>query len=221
MAIILVVEDDTDLAQGLNELLTHAGHTPLMAQCAQQAETLCFEHRPQLILMDIMLPDADGLTLCRNLRAKGVDVPILYLTAIDDEYRVVAALDAGGDDYITKPFRSMELLSRIHAHLRRSTPAVFDDGNLRVDFSAGTAKVGGETVVLTPTEYQILSCFLHTYPRTLTRTQLFDHIWDKDGNFVDDNTLSVHVSRLRNKIGGNYIRTVRGIGYRFVRKEEE
>ena len=145
----------------------------------------------------------------------GRTVPILFLTACDDEIQIVCGLDAGADDYVTKPFRLLELLSRVRALLRRSARAVYSSGNVSIDLKTMTAYKDGTALSLTPTEFMILSTLVQNSGVIVTRTVLLEKIWDCDGSFVDDNTLSVHVSRLREKLGANQISTVRGIGYRW------
>ena len=165
-----------------------------------------------------MLPDGSGLELCEQWRRNGNDTPILFLTARDDEIQIVRGLDAGGDDYVTKPFRLLELLSRIRALLRRNHPTFYRCGELQVDLQKMNAYYKGEPLYLTPTEFQLLAALLRNAGKVLTRKILLQTIWDDGGSFIDDNTLSVHISRLREKIGGSYIRTVRGIGYRWEEK---
>lgn len=170
-----------------------------------------------VIVLDIGLPDGSGLALCTRLRAENNPVPILFLTAFDDEIQIVSGLDAGADDYVTKPFRLRELLSRVRALLRRTVqPTVMEYGGIRVDLQNRSVSKDGESVFLTPTEFQILSVLCRNAGVTVTRDVLLRNIWDDAGNFIDDNTLSVHVSRLREKIGAHYIGTVRGVGYRFL-----
>ena len=141
---------------------------------------------------------------------------MLFLTACDEEFQIVRGLDAGADDYVTKPFRLLELLSRIRALLRRKTAiTTYQFGDILVDISNMTVKKDGETLFLTPTEFQILSAFIQNNGVIVTRASLLQRIWDSDGNFIDDNTLSVHISRLRDKIGAEHIATVRGTGYRW------
>lgn len=146
----------------------------------------------------------------------GKDTPILFLTVKDEEIQIVRALDAGGDDYVTKPFRLLELLSRIRALLRRNQPVVYEKDGLRIDLQKMSVFYKNEQLFLTPTEFQLLSILIRNPGRVVTRTFLLQTIWDDQGLFIDDNTLSVHISRLREKIGGTYIRTVRGIGYQWV-----
>ena len=142
-------------------------------------------------------------------------MPILCLTACDEESDIVAGLDAGADDYVTKPFRTRELLARVRALLRRREQHTVQDGDLFVDFDAMLVRRGGKTVYVTPTEFQILRCLAQNSGVIVTRETLLRRIWDDGGNFIDDNTLSVHVSRLREKIGHAHIQTVRGVGYRW------
>ena len=145
-----------------------------------------------------------------------VVIGVLFLTACDEEFQIVRGLDAGADDYVTKPFRLLELLSRIRALLRRKTATTtYQFGDIIVDISNMTVKKDGETLFLTPTEFQILSALIQNNGVIVTRTSLLQRIWDSDGNFIDDNTLSVHISRLRDKIGANHIATIRGTGYRW------
>ena len=213
---ILIVEDDIYLREGLEELLTKEGYEPVCTKNCAEAKALFIEDTFDLIILDVMLPDGNGLDLCSFLRSKGADVPILFLTACDEEFQIVRGLDAGADDYVTKPFRLLELLSRIRALLRRKTATTtYQFGNILVDISNMTVKKDGEALFLTPTEFQILSALIQNNGVIVTRVMLLQRIWDSDGNFIDDNTLSVHISRLRDKIGANHIATIRGTGYRW------
>lgn len=213
---ILLVEDDLYLREGLHELLTKENYNPICA--ANLAEALQFfdSDRFDLVILDVLLPDGNGLDLCTHIRNAGSDVPILFLTACDEEFQIVRGLDAGADDYVTKPFRLLELLSRIRALLRRKTAKnAFQCGDITLDTVNMTVRKGDEILYLTPTEYQILSLLMYNGGTIVTRTALLQRIWDSDGNFIDDNTLSVHISRLRDKIGAAHITTVRGTGYRW------
>ena len=213
---ILIVEDDVYLREGLEELLTKESYKPISAKNCAEAKALFKEDTFDLIILDVMLPDGSGLDLCSFIRSTSVDVPILFLTACDEEFQIVRGLDAGADDYVTKPFRLLELLSRIRALLRRkTTTTTYQFGDIIVDISNMTVKKDGETLFLTPTEFQILSALIQNNGVIVTRTSLLQRIWDSDGNFIDDNTLSVHISRLRDKIGANHIATIRGTGYRW------
>ncbi len=165
-----------------------------------------------------MLPDGNGFDLCKEFRVQDKNVPILFLTACDDEVQIVRGLDSGADDYVTKPFKLLELLSRIRALLRRSsnnTTTVYKTNTISVDMNSLTVKKDGEILFVTHTEFQILSALIRNNGNIVTRANLLDSIWDSDGAFIDDNTLSVHVSRLREKLDGSHIKTVRGIGYRW------
>ncbi len=211
---ILLVEDDVFLREGLCEMLAGQGYSVTAAETFAKATEL-INGNFDLLIFDIMLPDGSGLDLCRKVRSTGSAVPILFLTACDDEIQIVCGLDAGADDYVTKPFRLLELLSRVRALLRRNVSAVYSSGNVSVDLKTMTAYKDGIPLSLTPTEFMILSTLVQNSGVIVTRAVLLEKIWDCDGSFVDDNTLSVHVSRLREKLGANQISTVRGIGYRW------
>jgi two-component system response regulator RegX3 len=210
---ILIVEDDYYLQDGLCQLLRREGYSVDCVGTCRKAQVFMEENDYHLIILDIMLPDGNGLDLCTTWRSTGKDTPILFLTARDDEIQIVRGLDAGGDDYVTKPFRLLELLSRIRALLRRNQPVVFRKDGLCIDLQKMSVFKGDEQLYLTPTEFQLLSAFIRNAGKVLTRKFLLQTIWDDGGLFIDDNTLSVHISRLRDKIGGDYIRTVRSIGY--------
>lgn len=212
---LLMVEDDPFLRQGLGELLLRERYEVDMAVNAAQAETRVAEWKYDLILLDVGLPDGDGIELCTKWRARGVSTPILFLTARDEEIQIVRGLDAGGNDYAVKPFRMLELLSRIRALLRRNRPSRYQNRGLMVDLERMSAQRDGKALYLTPIEFRILSMLIQSGGRILPRTLLLEQIWDMGGQFVDDNTLSVHMSRLREKIGPEYIRTVRGVGYQW------
>ena len=139
----------------------------------------------------------------------------MFLTACDEEYQIVRGLDAGGDDYVTKPFKLLELLSRIRALIRRNAFQNFVSSDLVIDTNNMTVKKNNQNIFVTKTEFQILSMLIRNNGAIVTRSSLLQSIWDDSGNFIDDNTLSVHVSRLREKIGADKIATVRGIGYRW------
>lgn len=212
---ILLLEDDPFLRDGITELLTREGYRVTAAETVRQAETYLSLGAFALAVFDVLLPDGSGLALCRRMRERGVAIPILCLTACDEESDIVAGLDAGADDYVTKPFRTQVLLARVRALLRRSETKTFEDGDLFVDFDGMLVRRSGKPVYLTPTEFQILRCLLQNSGVIVTRDTLLRRIWDDGGNFIDDNTLSVHISRLREKIGAFHIVTVRGVGYRW------
>lgn len=211
---ILLVEDDPYLSQGLAELLQKSGYVPCQAQSLSQARQAVQSRSFDLLILDVTLPDGDGIFFCRELRASGCATPILFLTARDEEFDIVTGLDAGGNDYVTKPFRVQELLSRIRVLLRKDT-GIAARGGLLIDKQRMQVSRDGEILPLTLTEYRILLC-LTGQRGVATRDILLGALWDSDGKFVDDNTLSVHISRLREKIGGQHIQTVRGVGYQWV-----
>jgi DNA-binding response OmpR family regulator len=213
---LLIVEDDIFLRDGLCEMLQREGYAVDCAETCREARRLVAEKSYHLIILDIMLPDGSGLDLCTAWRSSGCHTPILFLTARDDEVQIVRGLDAGGDDYVTKPFRLAELLSRIRALLRRSKPAVFEKDGLRIDLESRSVYFRDEQLYLTPTEFQLLAALVRSAGKVLTRKILLQTIWDDAGLFIDDNTLSVHISRLREKIGEDRILTVRGVGYRWA-----
>lgn len=213
---ILLVEDDSALQGALNELLIREGYEVIQADSVLQAKKQLTE-LVHLILLDVTLPDGDGVSLCRQWRSEGITTPILFLTAKDEEYDVVRGLDAGGNDYVTKPFRIQELLSRIRVLLRgqQAPDAIKTRSGICLDTGKMQASKSGIPLNLTLTEYKILQCLL-SHSGIVTRSHLLDALWDMDARFVDDNTLSVHVSRLRDKIGSEHIKTVRGVGYQWV-----
>ena len=213
---ILLVEDDLYLSQGLTELLQKSGYVPCQAQSISQAMQAVQSRSFDLLILDVTLPDGAGISFCRELRASGCATPILFLTARDEEFDIVTGLDAGGNDYVTKPFRMMELLSRIRALLRRNTPApITTSGELEIDPSHMQVRRDGEIIPLTLTEHKVLN-MLVSNRSIVTREQLLDVLWDDGAKFVDDNTLSVHISRLREKIGAQHIKTIRGVGYQWL-----
>ena len=215
MARILLVEDDGALRGALTELFEREGYQVTAARDAAAARS-ALAAGADLIVLDVGLPDGDGVTLCRDWRAAGVETPVLFLTARDEEIDVVRGLDAGGSDYVTKPFRMQELLSRIRAQMRRShgPEGELMRGDISVDRARMTAKRGGEPLNLTLTEYKVL--LLMTARGVTPRARLLEALWDDGAKYIDDNTLSVHVSRLRDKVGAEHIRTVRGVGYQWV-----
>ncbi len=207
---ILLVEDDTALRNALEELLVREGYDVVKVPDFKYARS-ALDSEIDLVMLDVGLPDGDGVSLCRIWRNEGIQTPILFLTARDAELDIVRGLDAGGNDYVTKPFRMQELLSRIRALLRRNhkettitrSGITFDKARLQVIRD-------GELLLLTVTEYKILAKLI-SERSIITRAALLDALWDVDSRFVDDNTLSVHISRLREKVGSNHIKTVRGV----------
>ena len=212
---ILLVEDDTALRGALEELLCREGYDVIKASNVRSARSV-MNPEVDLVMLDVGLPDGDGISLCRQWRDEGVQTPILFLTAKDEELDVVRGLDAGGNDYVTKPFRMQELLSRIRALLRRNQKeATVSRSGITLDKTKLQASRDGEVLMLTVTEYKILAKLI-SERSIITRAALLDALWDVDSRFVDDNTLSVHVSRLREKVGSGHIKTIRGVGYQWV-----
>ena len=212
---ILLVEDDTALRGALEELLCREGYEVIKASNVSLARS-AMNSEIDLIMLDVGLPDGDGVSLCRQWRSEGVETPILFLTAKDEELDVVRGLDAGGNDYVTKPFRMQELLSRIRALLRRNQKeATVSRSGITLDKAKLQASRDGEMLLLTVTEYKILAKLI-SERSIITRAALLDALWDVDSRFVDDNTLSVHVSRLREKVGSSHIKTIRGVGYQWM-----
>ena len=217
---VFVVEDDEIIQDSLRYSLVQAGYAVTTAGSVQEALDCLARGAPfDLCLLDIRLPDGSGFQVCDAIRANS-SVPILFLTACDDEVNTVRDLETGGDDYIAKPFRVRELLARMGAVLRRSTPgqtgatAPVMVGANQVDLQKGKVYRGGQEVVLTAMEYKLLLVFLRNRGQLLSRGQILNQLWDAAGDYVNDNTLTVYVKRLREKLGDGIIQTVRGIGYR-------
>lgn len=219
---LLLLEDDQSLIDGLVYVLMKEGYAVDVATTVAQAYALLAKKTYALLLLDMTLPDGNGLSVCESVRAAGSIVPIIFLTAMDEEVQVIRALDGGGDDYITKPFKLGELCSRIRAQLRRSamqeprTAETLVSGDVRID--GARAYLGGQALDLTATELRLLACFLRNKGQVLTRQMLLEQLWDDHGSFVDDNTLSVYMRRLREKIEQDpshpqHLCTVRGLGY--------
>ena len=212
---IFILEDDTFLREGLSEMLQKEGYATECASTCKAAREALLNARFNLIIFDVMLPDGSGLDLCAEIRKTDNSTPILFLTACDDEIQIVRGLDAGADDYVTTPFKLLELLSRVRALLRRNSNAVMKSKDISINTQNITVMKNGENIFVTPTEFQILSILIRNSGVIVTRNTLLQNIWDDNNNFIDDNTLSVHISRLREKIGAEHIVTVRGVGYRW------
>lgn len=217
---IFLVEDDREIARNLSLLLRSEGFEVFHAPTRQAAVDMLGGNRFDLALVDISLPDGNGFSLCAEIKG-AQDIPVLFLTASGDEASVVTGLNMGADDYITKPFRPRELVARIQAALRKSGRAasVFTLDGLQVDTASGLVKKEGGEVFLSALEYRLLLVFLNNAGNIVTRDILLHELWDASGEFVNDNTLSVYIKRLREKIEDNpadpkIILTVRGTGYR-------
>ena len=223
---LLLLEDDISLIDGLTYGLERQGFDIVVARTIKEAEKLVEGSTGfDLLLFDVTLPDGNGFTLCERLRRSGSQVPIIFLTTSDQEISIVKGLDMGGDDYITKPFKLNELLSRIKALLRRSagfSQSVFLEANgIKVDLMERLVWKNGVLLDLPLVEYKLLCLLMRNPNHLLTRETILDSLWDGAGNYVDDNTLSVYVRRLRNKIeetpnAPQHLLTERGIGYKWV-----
>lgn len=217
---ILLVEDDLSIVKNLTEFLNGEGFEVLSAPSQSAALKLAEEHKFDLALLDISLSDGNGYSLCIAIKSKG-DVPVIFVSASGDEYSVVTGLDMGADDYIAKPFRPRELLSRIKSVLRRSgkAQAVLEYDDIKVDTVKGLATKDGKEIFLSALEYRILLVFLSNKGKVLSRQKLLEEIWDIAGEYVNDNTLTVYIKRIREKIENDsqnptIIKTVRGLGYK-------
>jgi DNA-binding response OmpR family regulator len=236
---ILLLEDDAAIASGLSYALSQEGYD--VTHCADVASGLEAARRGgfDLAVLDVMLPDGSGFDVCAALRDKGSNIDsgseslstaVIFLTAADDEANAVRGFDMGADDYVAKPFRLRELLARIRAVLRRrgagggseaesgsagaEPSGGLDIGSVHIDPKTAKVSLGAQPVELTAAEYKLLLVFAVNKGIVLTREQLLDKLWDDAGSYVNDNTLSVYVKRLREKLGEGIIETVRGIGYR-------
>jgi len=221
---ILLVEDDLSLIEGLKFSLSRQGFDVTVARTLKEAGEYFNRNEYSLIILDLMLPDGSGFDICKAVRRIS-DTPIIFLTASDEEVNIVMGLDIGGDDYITKPFKLNELISRINAALRRSDPVKeqtveLSSNGITVKLMEGRTVKNGKDIELTSAEYRLL-CLLMRNPRVvLSKEQIMQKLWDCKESFVDDNTLAVYVSRLREKIEDNpkhplFLVTVRGMGYKW------
>ena len=220
---ILVVEDEADLLDAVTFALKKDGLKPIRAESGEQALALIEDARPDLVLLDLMLPGMDGLEVCRRLRSneKTAHVPIIMVTAKAEEIDAIIGLGVGADDYIRKPFGLKELVARVRAVLRRAeepqddTPRIVTSGSLEVDPSRHEVRISGRPVTLTATEFRLLYHLVRNRGRVYTRAQLLDVVVGNDVIVVERN-IDVHVSSLRRKLGeeGTRIETIRGVGYK-------
>ncbi|MDE7312413.1 MAG: response regulator transcription factor [Eubacterium sp.] len=217
---IFLVEDDREIAKNLARLLQSEGFTVTHAAGQKEAASKFVTGKYGLALIDISLPDGNGFAVCTQLRQMQ-EIPVIFLTASGDEASVVTGLNMGADDYVTKPFRPRELVARIKAALRKSMPAsqTITVLGLCVDMANGIVKKDGREILLSALEYRLLLIFVNNPKMVLTRDRLLNELWDASGEFVTDNTLTVYIKRLREKIEDDsaaprIILTVRGMGYR-------
>lgn len=228
---ILLVEDDMALAIGMDYTLKQEKFNVIKVRNLKEAKEK-FNNKIDLILLDVMLPDGTGYDFCSEIR-KESDVPIIFITACDEEANIVLGLEIGGDDYITKPIRIKEMIARINAVLRRKTTIKKDvegkvivSGDIVLDILKIKVFKNNEEIILTPAEYKLLIILIKSKNNVVTRGVLLEKIWDVDGEFVDSNTVNVYIKRLREKIENDsknplYIETVRGVGYRWREKVYE
>ena len=216
---LLLVEDDATLIRMVQDFLTSDGFQVCAVTGQTAAQAAMDREKPDLALVDISLAEGNGFGVFAD--AKSREIPVIFLTASSDEFSVVTGLDMGAYDYISKPFRPPELVSRIRNVLRRTKKrtSIISLGDLTIDTDRGSVHRGGQEVYLSALEYKLLLVFLQHRGQTLTRDRLLEEIWDCAGDFVSDNTLTVYIKRLREKIepdaqNPRYIRTVRGLGYR-------
>ena len=220
---ILLVEDNEIIVKGLKYLLEQEKFDIKIAKNIVEAKTMIKKQKFDLYLLDITLPDGDGYEICQYVK-KQKDVPVIFLTAKDEELNVVQGLDMGADYYIIKPFRNRELISRIKSVLRRYYHDEINENQIKcrdviIDSNKAVVYKAGKEIVFTSLEYKILYMLISNKNILVTREQILDKIWDVAGNFVNDNTLTVYIKRIRNKLDdkeGKFIQTVRGIGYKVV-----
>lgn len=218
---LFLLEDDYAIATGLCYSLENEGYSVTLASGVKQAIDIISKEKFSLYILDLTLPDGSGYDVCKEIKKQG-DLPVIFLTAYDDEVNVVMGFEFGADDYISKPFRLKELLVRIKSVLRRynneSADGIIKFKDLTVNTNEAKVYKNGNEIILTAMEYRLLLILLNNRGKVLSRTQLLENIWDVDGDFVEDNTLTVYIKRLRDKIEEEpnkplIIKTVRGLGY--------
>ena len=231
MCKILLLEDDVSLLDGLIYSLEKNGFSLDVARTVGEAKSYLSKRKYDMLLLDVTLPDGTGFDICEHVRKKGSDVPIIFLTAADEEINIIRGLDSGGDGYITKPFKLGELCSRIKALLRRAgmradkDTSVLRAGDITIDLLSSRVVFRNKALDVTAAEYRLLCLLIRNVNMVVTRNRILDELWDGTGNFVDDNTLSVYIRRLREKVETDpahpkHIVTVRGFGYRWNEVEQ-
>lgn len=218
---VLLVEDDGAIVRTLTDLLVGEGFSVVAEATQAAAQQRLASERFDIALLDVTLAEGNGFAVCAAAREVAPDMPVIFLTASDDEYSTVAGLDMGAADYIAKPFRARELVSRMRGALRRTSPAenVLTVGDVRLDVTSGVVTRGGAEVFLSALEYRLLLYFLQHKGKLVTREMLRDAVWDSAGEYVSDNALNVYIKRLREKVEADpsdprVIVTVRGLGYK-------
>lgn len=224
MSNILLLEDDLSLINGLSFAFKKQGFELVVARILKEADSLWVDGKYDLLVLDVSLPDGTGFEFCKKVRQVS-KVPIIFLTAADEEMNIIMGLDIGGDDYITKPFKLGVLVSRVNALLRRakdfsSADTQLESNGMKVLLLQGQAFKNGKLLDLTAAEYKLLCLFMKNPNMVLTKEQILDKLWDCDGNYIDSSTLTVYMRRLRIKIEDNpsepqMLLTVRGMGYKW------
>lgn len=218
---LFVLEDDEAIGIGLSYSLENEGYNVTLAKSVSDAINVIDNKTFDLYILDLTLPDGNGYDVCKYIKSRG-DLPVIFLTAFDDEVNVVTGFDLGADDYISKPFRIRELMARIKSVLRRYSKDSVDGrvtiANLVINTNEAKVYKDGREIVLTVMEYRLLLSFINNRGIVLTRQKLLEEIWDIEGDFVNDNTLTVYIKRLRDKLEDDvnepvFIKTVRGMGY--------
>lgn len=218
---LFVLEDDAAIGMGLSYSLKNEGYDVTVAKNVKSAYEILNKETFSLYILDLTLPDGSGYDVCREIKKSG-DFPVIFLTAYDDEVNVVMGLELGADDYISKPFRVKEVLARIKSVLRRyskdSPDGIVSVGSIKVNTNEAKIYKNGAEIILTAMEYKLLLIFINNRGKVLSRQRLLEDIWDVAGDFVNDNTLTVYIKRLRDKIEEDpakpqIIKTVRGLGY--------
>ena len=216
---ILLVEDNETIIMGLKYSLEQEGFKIISSRTKKETLDIIEKEDIDLILLDVTLPDGNGFDICKLIKEK-FDVPIIFLTAQDEETSIVVGLDLGADDYIVKPFRTRELISRINSVLRRYEKNIEKSNivqfkNVKIDINKAKVYKDNQEIIFTSLEYKILLMMFTNQNRLITREELLDKIWDIAGNFVNDNTLTVYIKRIREKLNDEtIIKTIRGLGYR-------
>lgn len=218
---IFLLEDDEAIGIGLTYSLENEGYNVTLAKSVKEAEKIIDEKEFSLYILDLTLPDGSGYDVCKRIKAKG-DLPVIFLTAYDEEVNVIMGFELGADDYISKPFRVKELMLRIKSVMRRysneTSDGIIKINNLKINTNEAKVYKNNEEIILTAMEYRLLLILLSNRGKVLSRTALLENIWDVAGDFVEDNTLTVYIKRLRDKIEEDpakpeFIKTVRGLGY--------
>lgn len=217
---VFLLEDDEAIGIGLKYSLENEGYTVTIATSVKSAFEIINKEKFALYILDLTLPDGSGYDVCKKIKSIG-DFPVIFLTAYDDEVNVVMGLELGADDYISKPFRVKELIARIKSVLRRynrENKGIIKIGNVLINTNKATVFKNGQEVILTAMEYKLFLILLNNRGNIISRNKLLEYIWDVEGDFVNDNTLTVYIKRLRDKIEDDpsapmIIKTIRGLGY--------